>query len=91
MVKLSLSSRTPQTVDSFLQFINKSPSPFHAVYETVQALTAAGFKQLREEDSWKDAVQPNGKYYVTRNQSFTESNSTSSTPTLAATPVTPPH
>ncbi|RLN45255.1 hypothetical protein BBJ29_002529 [Phytophthora kernoviae] len=69
MAKLTLSSRTPQTVGSFLQFINKSPSPFHAVYETVQQLTAAGFKQLHEEDSWKEAVQPNGKYYVTRNQS----------------------
>ncbi|KAG6579940.1 Aspartyl aminopeptidase [Phytophthora cinnamomi] len=69
MAKLTLSPRTPQTVGAFLQFINKSPSPFHAVYESVQALTAAGFTQLREEDSWKDAVRPNGKYYVTRNQS----------------------
>lgn len=69
MAKLSLSPRTPQTVGAFLKFMNKSPSPFHAVYETVQALTAAGFTQLKEEDSWKDAVQPNGKYYVTRNQS----------------------
>uniref|UniRef100_M4C3M7 aspartyl aminopeptidase n=1 Tax=Hyaloperonospora arabidopsidis (strain Emoy2) TaxID=559515 RepID=M4C3M7_HYAAE len=69
MAKLTLSSRTPQTVGSFLQFINKSPSPFHAVYETVQTLAAAGFKQLLEEDSWDDAVEPHGKYYVTRNQS----------------------
>ncbi|KAF1787637.1 Peptidase M18, domain 2 [Phytophthora cactorum] len=69
MVKADSVSTHPQTVDAFLQFINKSPSPFHAVYETVQTLTAAGFKQLKEEDSWKDAVQPNGKYYVTRNQS----------------------
>ncbi|CEG37156.1 aspartyl aminopeptidase [Plasmopara halstedii] len=69
MPKLTLSSRTSQTVDALLQYINRSPSPFHAVYETVQALSAAGFKQLREEDSWKEAVKPNGKYYVTRNQS----------------------
>ena len=69
MATLTLSSRTRQTVGSFLQFINTSPSPFHAVYETVQTLTAAGFQQLHEEDSWKDSVQPNGKYYVTRNQS----------------------
>ncbi|CAI5742677.1 unnamed protein product [Hyaloperonospora brassicae] len=69
MTKLALSSRTPPTVGAFLQFINKSPSPFHAVYETVQSLVAAGFTQLLEDDVWDDAVQPNGKYYVTRNQS----------------------
>lgn len=69
MVKLSLSRTTPQTVGAFLNFINKSPSPFHAVHETVQALSAAGFQQLKEEDTWTDAVQPGGKYYVTRNQS----------------------
>lgn len=54
---------------AFLSFINKSPSPFHAVHETIQLLSAAGFQPLREEESWKDAVQPGGKYYVTRNQS----------------------
>lgn len=69
MAKLSLSRSTPQTVGAFLSFINKSPSPFHAVHETAQALTAAGFQQLREEDPWAGAVQPGGKYFVTRNQS----------------------
>jgi aspartyl aminopeptidase len=39
------------------------------VHETIQQLSAAGFSQLREEQSWKDAVLPGGKYYVTRNQS----------------------
>jgi aspartyl aminopeptidase len=69
MVKLALSKTTPQTVAAFLSFINKSPSPFHAVHETIQTLSAAGFKPLREEESWKDAIHPGGKYYVTRNQS----------------------
>lgn len=54
---------------AFLSFINKSPSPFHAVHETIAQLSAAGFKPLREEESWKDAIVPGGKYYVTRNQS----------------------
>ncbi|TDH70754.1 hypothetical protein CCR75_001152 [Bremia lactucae] len=69
MTKLTLCPRTPQTVGAFLNFINKSPSPFHAVYESIQSLTAAGFKRLCEEDSWENVVRPNGKYYVTRNQS----------------------
>ncbi|DAZ97935.1 TPA: hypothetical protein N0F65_006360, partial [Lagenidium giganteum] len=66
---LSLSRTTPQTVGAFLKFINKSPSPFHAVHETIQSLTAAGFQQVKEEESWKDVVRAGGKYFVTRNQS----------------------
>ncbi|TYZ61827.1 hypothetical protein PybrP1_007584 [[Pythium] brassicae (nom. inval.)] len=49
--------------------LKNPPSPFHAVHETIQLLSAAGFQPLREEESWKDAVHPGGKYYVTRNQS----------------------
>ncbi|GLE05141.1 hypothetical protein PINS_up014129 [Pythium insidiosum] len=66
---LSLSRTTPQTVSAFLSFINKSPSPFHAVHEIVQQLSAAGFQQLKEEESWQSRITPGGKYYVTRNQS----------------------
>lgn len=39
------------------------------MHETIQELSAAGFTPLREEESWKDAIRPGGKYYVTRNQS----------------------
>ena len=52
-----------------LQFIDASPSPFHAVKESVKMLEGAGFQCLRETDSWVERVQRGGKYYVTRNQS----------------------
>ncbi|XP_064614554.1 aspartyl aminopeptidase-like [Liolophura sinensis] len=55
------------TAKHFVQFINKSPSPFHAVNEVKKRLVAAGFKELREIDHW--TVQPQDKCFVTRNQS----------------------
>lgn len=52
----------------FLDFVNASPSQFHAVDRTVTDLVAAGFTQLSEKDAnWN--VQPKGKYFYTRNQS----------------------
>ncbi|KAF8514863.1 aspartyl aminopeptidase [Hysterangium stoloniferum] len=54
------------TVHAFLQFLNASPTPFHAVNVAVRLLEQKGFKQLREEDDWD--VKEGGKYYLTRNQ-----------------------
>lgn len=51
----------------FVKFLNKSPSPFHAVDETKKALVAAGFKELKDNDDWQ--IQRKEKYFVTRNKS----------------------
>lgn len=51
----------------FLNFVNKAPSPYHAVDEVKKRLVAAGFSELREADHWN--VQPKQKYFVTKNQS----------------------
>ncbi|XP_076456276.1 aspartyl aminopeptidase-like isoform X2 [Babylonia areolata] len=55
--------------NDFISFINKSPSPFHAVDELKKKLVAHGFQELRERDtrSWK--IQPTSKYFVTKNHS----------------------
>lgn len=54
--------------NDFLKFVDNSPSPFHAVRETIQRLEKHDFLPLSEiESSWD--LKPNGKYYVTRNSS----------------------
>ncbi|XP_065185228.1 aspartyl aminopeptidase-like [Sycon ciliatum] len=48
-------------------FINASPSPYHVVNQCKQSLKTAGFVEISEKESW--SIKPNGKYFVTRNQS----------------------
>ncbi len=50
-----------------LQFIDHSPTPFHAVATMVEALEQAGFSELKEADVWGELAA--GKYYVIRNNS----------------------
>lgn len=50
-----------------LDFIEKSPTCFHAVDNVMQELDAAGYTKLSETDSWK--LLPGNGYYVVRNDS----------------------
>lgn len=50
-----------------LDFIDASPTPFHAVQTMALQLLEAGFTELLESESW-DLVD-GGKYFVTRNHS----------------------
>ena len=54
-------------VQGFLQFVQASPSAFHAVAAAVKLLEEKGFAPLKERDPWQ--LVPGGKYYVTRNLS----------------------
>lgn len=56
-----------QQVKKLLDFIDHSPSPWHAVENVVDKLNLHGFEALQETDSWQ--VQPGGKYYVVRDDS----------------------
>lgn len=50
-----------------LEFIEKSPTAFHAVSSASEILEEAGFTRLNEGDKWE--LVRGGKYYVTRNLS----------------------
>jgi len=52
---------------NFVAFMNKSPSPFHAVAECKDLLVAAGFTELKESDSWHLSL--GGRHFVKKNES----------------------
>ncbi len=51
-------------VQDLLQFVNRSPTPFHAVAETVARLKSQGYRRLDEAEAWK--VDAGDKVYVVR-------------------------
>ncbi|PIW51451.1 MAG: M18 family aminopeptidase [Zetaproteobacteria bacterium CG12_big_fil_rev_8_21_14_0_65_54_13] len=55
-------------VDGLLDFVKRSPTPFHAVQSMVELLEHAGFQRLTEKEQWAVNHQQ-GRYFVTRNDS----------------------
>lgn len=54
-------------VQDLFNFIDASPSPWHAVATTEQRLKQYQFVKLNETDKW--VLQPGGRYYVIRDDS----------------------
>ncbi len=52
---------------ALLDFLDASPTPFHAVENLIEVLEKAGFKRLSEADAW--SLKAGHRYYVTRNDS----------------------
>lgn len=50
-----------------LDFLKRSPSPFHATQSIAEALQDAGYQALDERETWQ--LKPQGRYYITRNDS----------------------
>lgn len=50
-----------------LDFINHSPSAFHAAFQVKSMLDKAGFKELKEEERW--SLENGNGYYIVRNNS----------------------
>ena len=53
--------------DGLLQFLQQSPTPFHAVANLAQKLKQNGFEQLDESDHWR--LDKKRSYFVIRNDS----------------------
>ena len=51
----------------FINFLNKSPSPFHVVDSARRMLKEAGFAELKLSEQWQTSKL--GKYFVTKNES----------------------
>lgn len=69
--KFAVRANMSQSQSSFnlglLEFIQSSPTPFHAVQTMATTLAATGFTELCEADSW--SLVKGERYYVTRNDS----------------------
>jgi aspartyl aminopeptidase len=51
-------------VRDLLDFIDASPTPYHAVSESVRRLEAAGFRELSESEPW--SFSPGDRWYLSR-------------------------
>jgi aspartyl aminopeptidase len=60
---MSEASAEPQ-VRGLLDFIDASPTPYHAVTQAAQRLEAAGFVKLDEANAWQ--LRPSSRVYTTR-------------------------
>lgn len=60
---MSTSAASKQAQD-LLDYIDASPSPWHAVNSTIKQLEENGFEPLVESEPW--GLKRNGRYYVTR-------------------------
>ena len=56
----------PDPVADLLAFIDRSPTPYHAVVETERRLLAGGFERVSEQDLW--SLGPGSRCFLIRNQ-----------------------
>lgn len=56
------SSAAPEAAKRFLNYVDASPTPFHATSTSAAMLQDAGFIRLKENDDWEDKIQAGGKY-----------------------------
>lgn len=54
-------------IDALIDFLQQSPTPFHATLKMTEALDEAGFEQLQESDVW--SLKKASAYYCVRNDS----------------------
>lgn len=54
-------------INALINFIEKSPTAFHAVNSCAEILEEQGYTRLCEQDEWK--LEAGKGYYITRNQS----------------------
>ncbi|HEX5539185.1 MAG TPA: M18 family aminopeptidase [Methylophilaceae bacterium] len=61
---MAIADQTRAQAQALLDFIDASPSPWHAVDSVEQRLLQHGFAQLRETERWQ--LQAGAKYFVSR-------------------------
>jgi aspartyl aminopeptidase len=60
-----MADAVPDVVADLLAYIDRSPTPYHAVAETLRRLQAADYRELSESEIWD--LAPGDRRYVVRN------------------------
>ncbi len=68
-------------IDDLLEFLNNSPTSWHAVQNIQEELQESGFQELKEEETWNIAFH--GKYFVIKGGSIIAFQVPSKEPTTA--------
>lgn len=66
MSQTTLNKEDETIIKNFIQFLNESPTPYHAVESISQILKQNNFKKLDEKEDW--GILKPGNYFFTRNQ-----------------------
>ena len=53
-----------EVITDLFEFLDNSPTPYHAVQQTISTLQAQGFNELHEKNHWN--LSEEGQYYVVR-------------------------
>lgn len=62
-----METKVREYAEGLLQYLNDSPTAYHAVKNGIALLEAKGFRELKETEGW--SLQAGGKYYVVKNAS----------------------
>jgi len=60
-------NKIKENAQGLLDYLHKSPTPFHATSNAAEALVTAGFAELSEGKDWQ--ITPGGKYFLRKNNS----------------------
>jgi aspartyl aminopeptidase len=62
-----MNKKISSKIEDLLNFLDNSPTAWHAVANSSSSLLKHGFKELKEQEAWH--IEPGGHYFVTRNGS----------------------
>lgn len=59
-----MSKNYQKFAEGLLQYLNESPTAFHAVENAAAILTESGFRELKETEAW--SLEKGGRYFVVK-------------------------
>ena len=62
-----MDKNTQQFTEGLLQYLNNSPTAFHAVENAAALLRESGFRELKETEKW--SLEKGGRYFIVKNSS----------------------